>query len=314
MFFRLSFDISINLFVICSHERGVFMYAVGFYSPKEKSGVTETSLSVFHWLKNHSKLSVCFISYGTLDKESIDDSVIQRFSELSLTEKKKTIKKLKNKFDIIVYDASSDLSDESLKVLSILDRLFILGEDNLQFAEKLHKLIFLNSTYDKKTKTFISHIQGSKTFILKEDCNQKLGFTKPEKNSEDIANIIYSDYITYIVENKTLDKNQILLSKVAKLDAENFLTELNHLGFDYEKCVLYQKYINLRIALGQDYDNAVESLFPTFVFDKYAEILKRFQSELYVAQITFETNQPSTEMEEHFDEQMELFDESTNNF
>ena len=55
------------------------MYMVGFYSPKEKSGVTELSLSVYQWLNKNTTLSVAFIAYGTLEKEESSSELIHGF-------------------------------------------------------------------------------------------------------------------------------------------------------------------------------------------------------------------------------------------
>src|SRR3954451_15809456 len=86
------------------------MYLVGFYSPKAKSGVTELSLSIYNWLKVNTNLAAAFISYGTLEKEETTNELIHEFSKLSLPEQKRKVKIMKNQYDIIIYDASSQLS------------------------------------------------------------------------------------------------------------------------------------------------------------------------------------------------------------
>ncbi len=67
---------------------------VGFYSPKAKSGVTELSLSIYHWLRMNTSLSTAFISYGTLEKEGLTNEVIHEFSKLTLTKQKQIVRAL----------------------------------------------------------------------------------------------------------------------------------------------------------------------------------------------------------------------------
>ncbi|MEH7308773.1 hypothetical protein, partial [Neobacillus drentensis] len=117
------------------------MYLVGFYSPKAKSGVTELALSIFNWLKLNTNLAAAFISYGSLEKEETSPELIHEFSKLSLTEQKRKIKIMKNDYDIIIYDASSQLSEGVLKLLPYVDRLFVVGEEHTDFAVKLQKII-----------------------------------------------------------------------------------------------------------------------------------------------------------------------------
>jgi hypothetical protein len=92
------------------------MYLVGLYSPKEKSGVTELSLAIYQWLKMKTNLSVAFISYGSLEKESPSSELFHEFSKLSDSEQKRKVKQMKKEHDIIIYDASSQLSEGVLKL------------------------------------------------------------------------------------------------------------------------------------------------------------------------------------------------------
>lgn len=158
------------------------MYLVGFYSPKSKSGVTELSLSIYHWLKIYTTLKVAFISYGTLEKEENSSELIHGFADISLLEQKRKVKQLKKDFDIIIYDASSQLSEVVLKLLPIVDRLFVVGEEHRDFAVKLHEIIQFNKIFDKSVKNFITHLQGNKTFIIRENKEQRvIGFTNSKK-------------------------------------------------------------------------------------------------------------------------------------
>ena len=145
------------------------MYMVGFYSPKAKSGVTELSLSIYYWLKLNTDLSTAFISYGTLEKEGLTNEVIHEFSKLTLTEQKRIVTNMKKKYDIIIYDASSQLSEGVLKLLPIVDRLFVVGEENTDFAVKLHQIIQFDKIFDKSVKNFIQQLKGNKTFIIREN-------------------------------------------------------------------------------------------------------------------------------------------------
>src|SRR5690349_16729268 len=126
------------------------MYLVGFYAPKAKSGVTELSLSIYQWLKNNTNLSVAFISYQLLEKENVSNELVHGFGTLSVREQKRKVKQMKKEHDIIIYDASSQLSEGVLRLLPIVDRLFVVGEEHKDFAIKLMEIIQFNKIFDKK--------------------------------------------------------------------------------------------------------------------------------------------------------------------
>lgn len=264
------------------------MYLVGFYSPKAKSGVTELSLSIYHWLKVNTNLSVAFISYGPLEREENSKELIHEFSKLSITAQKNKVKKMKKEFDIIIYDASSQLSEGVLKLLPIVDRLFVVGENHTDFAVKLHQIIQFNKIFDKNVKNFITHLQGNKTFIIREDKeNRIIGFNHSKKETDDIGQMVYTDYITHYLEERLIEKNEKVYNKIKKIPRDELFKGLYKLGIEYEKALLFQKFIFLREAVGQEYHEALEDLFPLLVHSTLSELFEKFQNELYVAKLKF---------------------------
>ena len=258
------------------------MYFVGFYSPKAKSGVTELSLSVYHWLKMNTSLSIAFISYGTLEKEEISNELIHEFSKLSVTEQKSKVKKMKREFDIIIYDASSQLSNGVLKLLPIVDRLFVVGEEHTDCAVKLHQIIRFNEMFDKSVKSFIKHLQDHKTFIIREHKDHRvIGFNHSKTESYEIGQMVYSNYVTHYLESKWIEKNEKLYSKMKRIPKEELHRGLYELGIDFEKAMLFQKLVYLRVALGQDYNEALENLFLPLMNSSFDELLVKYQNELF---------------------------------
>lgn len=257
------------------------MYLVGFYSPKAKSGVTELSISIYHWLKLNTTLSVAFISYGTLVKEEPSNELIHEFSKMPLTEQKRKIKKMKREFDIIIYDASSQLSDGVLKLLSIVDRLFVVGEEHTDFAVKLHRIIKFDKIFDKSVKSFISHLQGNKTFILRENQNDRIiGFNYSKKDTNEIGQMVYTDYVTHYLEEMLIEKIEKIYKKIKKMQKEDLFQGLYELGIDFDKALLFYKYVLLREALGQDYHEALENLLPLLINSSFKDILEKLQNEI----------------------------------
>jgi hypothetical protein len=257
------------------------MYLVGFYSPKAKSGVTELSLSVYDWLKINTTLSTAFISYGSLRKEEASDELVHEFSKLTLTEQKRKVKQMKKEYDIIIYDASSQLSEGVLKLLPIVDRLFVVGEEHKEFAVKLHQIIKLNKIFDKRVKNFITHLQGSKTFIIQENKEgQVIGFNYSKKETNDIGQMIYTDYVTYYINQKLIEENERIFKKIAQIPKDQLFEGLYELGIDFEKALLFQKYVLIREALGQNYNEALGALFPFLINNSFEELLDKFKTEI----------------------------------
>nr|WP_263326733.1 hypothetical protein [Neobacillus sp. Marseille-Q6967] len=257
------------------------MYLVGFYSPKAKSGVTELSLRVFDWLKMNTNLAVAFISYGTLEKEEISDVLLHEFSKLTVTEQKQKVKQLKKKFDIIIYDASSELSESVLKLLPIVDRLFVVGEEHTDFAVKLLQINQFNKTFDRSVRNFITHLKGNKTFIIRENKEDRvIGFNHTKKEMNEIGQMVYSDYVTRYLEEKLIEKNEKIYRKIKQIPKEQLYRGLYDLGVDFEKALLFHEYVYLREALGQKYEEALETLFPLLIQSSFKEILEKFQLEV----------------------------------
>ncbi|WNS74989.1 hypothetical protein RRV45_19225 [Bacillus sp. DTU_2020_1000418_1_SI_GHA_SEK_038] len=258
------------------------MYLVGFYSPKAKSGVTELSLSIFRWLKINTSLSAAFISYGTLEKEENSEDFIHEFSKLTLAEQKSKVKKMKKEYDIIIYDASSQLSEGVLKLLPIVDRLFVVGEEHKDFAVKLYQIIQFNKIFDKNVKNFIKHLQGNTPFIIRENKDGRvIGFNYSKKEANDIGQMVYTDYATHYLEVKFIEKNEKVYKKIKQIPKEELHKGLYELGIDFEKALLFHKFIVMREALGQNYSEALENLFPLLINSSFNELLEKFQSELY---------------------------------
>ncbi len=257
------------------------MYLVGFYSPKAKSGVTELSLSIYNWLKLNTNLAAAFISYGTLEKEQTSPELIHEFSTLSLMEQKRKIKFMKNEYDIIIYDASSQLSEGVLKLLPIVDRLFVVGEEHTDFAVKLQKIIQFDKIFDKSVKNFITHLRGSKTFIIRENKEDRvIGFNYSKTETNTIGQTVYTDYVTRYLEEKFIEKNIKIFKKILRIPKKDLYKGLHELGIDFEKALLFHEYVFLREALGQDYKEALENLFPLLINSTYKEIFEKFQNEI----------------------------------
>ena len=125
------------------------------------SGVTETSLLIYEWLKENTSLSVAFISYHKLQKEEISHGLIDDFGSFKLSEQRKAMKKLKKDFDVVIFDGSSGLFKKNIQLLSSLDRLFVLGEENMQFAQTLHSLLQFHKSFDPTVKNLINKLNDN---------------------------------------------------------------------------------------------------------------------------------------------------------
>ena len=148
----------------------------------------------------------------------ISNELIHEFSKLSLTEQKSKIKKMKREYDIIIYDASSQLSEGVLKLLPIVDRLIVVGEEHTDFAVKLHQIIQFNKIFDKSVKSFITHLQGNKTYIIRENKDDRvIGFNNSKKETNDIGQMVYTDYVTHYLEQKYIEKNEKVYNKIKKI-------------------------------------------------------------------------------------------------
>ena len=267
------------------------MYVVGFYSPKKQAGVTKMALEIYKKLQSYESLSIGFVSNHRLEVEPITDHTSHLFADLSLSEQKKKINMLKKEFDIIIYDASSGLSETTLNLLPVVDRLFILGEDDTFFAQTLFSVITFNRSFERHSKDLVNQLHNDGNYVLHNSAERKLGFTKSSQNVSQVCDLIYHDYSLYFLHNHYVQQSEKVIAKLKKIKPENFTKEAYKLGFSFEKAVLFQRFVKLRTLLGQSYGKALDTLFPFFAKHTYAESLAKFEQELRVAQIHFESHE-----------------------
>jgi hypothetical protein len=263
------------------------MYVVGFFSPKEKAGVTETALSIFHELKNKTTLSVAFVSNEKLEKEPTNPEMIYPFKTLSLTEKRKQIAELKSKVDIVIFDASSKMTDDVLKLLPIMNRLFVLGEEHVKFTEMLYKMLEFNRLFDKKSKKLVHQVHNRGAFIVNNP-TQKIGFSNAKEDIQKVCKMIHNDFLNYSLEQTFSQKYTSLVKKLLVFPVEQIGHESYKLGIEFHKSLLFSKYIQLRIALGQEKEQAVENILSFLLENDYDIVLQAFQQEMSLAQISFQ--------------------------
>ena len=55
---------------------------------------------------------------------------------------------------------------------------------------------------------------------------------------------------------------------------------LYDLGIDFEKALLFHKFVLLREAMGQNYNEALENLFPLLIKSSFNDLLEKFHNEL----------------------------------
>jgi len=263
------------------------MYVVGFFSPKEKAGVTETALSIYHELKKHTSLSLAFISNEKLEKEPIQPGMIHPFKTLTPAQQRKQIDQLKGKADIVIFDASSKMTEDVLKLLPIMSRLFVLGEEHVKFTEMLYKVLEFNRLFDKKSKKLVSHVHNRGAFIVN-NSSQKIGFSNAIEDTRKVCHMIYNDYLNYSLEQTFYQKYNSLVKKLCSFSLETLGHESYKLGIDFQKSLLLSKYIQLRLALGQEKESAIEDILPFVLDHEYEEVLQVFQQEMSLAQISFQ--------------------------
>lgn len=263
------------------------MYLAGFYSPKKRSGVTETSLGIFRWFRDKTDISVAYVSTGTLQIETPNEEMIHQFTDMTLTEQKKELIRLRKEYDIVIFDGSSRLSEEVLKILPICDRLFILGEENMQFAEALHALIYFNETFDTKSKKLIHSTNNEKTLVVKESQKTKVGFMKNSKELHEIAQLIYSDYSAYYLKLSHSRKMESLIKRFQQVPPHQICDVSYQEGLSFQKSILLQQYTFLRLAMHQPYPSIIQELFPRVFHQTYEKSLSDFRNEVTLTQIQF---------------------------
>lgn len=271
------------------------MYLVGFYSPKEKSGVTQKSLAVFQWLRNHTSLKVAFVSNETLLEEPLSDAVHHEFGLLTMANRKKQMTRLKREFDLVIYDASSKLTDEVLQLLPLFDRLFILGEDNIKYAQTLRDLLQFDKMFDTSVRRFVHQLQDEKTYVVQDRDPNFVGFTHLKRDAGELGEIIYNHWVSHALEHKLVDKHAKMVAKIKKSPPEELETNLYNLGFSFDKALLFGRYVRLRVAMGQPWNEAVDDVYMIMIHQEYDFTLKKFQNELIFVQMSFGRRQdPST--------------------
>lgn len=92
--------------------------------------------------------------------------------------------------------------------------------------------------------------------------------------------MVYTDYVTHYLEEKFIEKNGKVLKKIKQIAKDDLYNGLYELGVDFEKALLFHRFVSLREALGQNYDEALEVLFPFLINSSFEELLEKFQNEL----------------------------------
>jgi hypothetical protein len=92
--------------------------------------------------------------------------------------------------------------------------------------------------------------------------------------------MVYTDYVTYFLEQTFIKINEKLFYKIKSIPKEELFHGLYELGIDFEVALIFNKYISMREAIGQNYDEALENLFPLLINTPFSDLVNRFQKEL----------------------------------
>ncbi|MBP1930950.1 hypothetical protein [Ammoniphilus resinae] len=256
------------------------MYVVGFYSPRQKSGVTEMALSVTRYLREEKKLSVAFVSNGILQNEPLSDGTIDRFATLPTRRQKQMLKKLKRVHDMVIYDVSTpDFSDQILELLPLADRVFVLKDDDTKFQELLYSILAFNKQFHPKTKDMVKYIHNDGYYLLpKED---RIGFTSPsDRNVKMTGEIIFQHYQIYKLHVYYVTRFNEIKKKLLNPPPELSLSQLAYEnGLDFPKALLLELYVSLRKINGQPYPDIIDDLFPLFIQGNFSSLLEQFEQE-----------------------------------
>ncbi|MEH7309287.1 hypothetical protein, partial [Neobacillus drentensis] len=142
-------------------------------------------------------------------------------------------------------------------------------------------IIQFDKIFDKSVKNFITNIRGSKTYIIRENKEDRvIGFNYSKSETNNIGQMVYTDYVTRYIEEKFIEKNIKIFKKILRIPKQDLYKDLHQLGIDFEKALLFHEYVFLREALGQDYQEALENLFPHLINSTYKEIFEKFQNEV----------------------------------
>jgi hypothetical protein len=270
------------------------MYVVGFYSPRQQSGVTELSLAVATDLRTHFPLKVAFLSNSTLQKEPITEQTIHRFGDLTFAQQKKKLQSVKKSYDVVIFDASgSTLFKNLFELLPLVDRLFIVSHSDAPFAEALHQVLEFNKQFNPKSRDLVNQLHSYGNVVLRED-DQKIGFTShSDKDIKEIREWIYRQYHVSQLHNYYIARCEKLVDTLTNTK-RSISEEAYDLGLDFEKAMLLERYIALRQLCGQSYQDAIETILPIFLRSDYNAILQKFQNEYRIAQISFQSTPDST--------------------
>lgn len=266
------------------------MFLVGFYSPKENNDVTNTSLSIYYKMKETTNFSIAFISFKIIEHKK-NDSIFDHFSSLSFQEQIDKIEKLKKKFDMIIFDTSNSLSMNILQYISIVDRLFIVGDGNVNFAQQLQRFTYWNHFFDQNNKNLPFTPLEDNLYVLREQKGQKVGFLQKENDVKKICDMIHEDFTLSFLNEELRKKHLEILDEIKNMGEDDLIFGVYHLGLPFPKSILFDKFISLRIALGQERNEAIDDLFLFIFEDTYENCYSRFQTELQVSQIVFHPKQ-----------------------
>jgi hypothetical protein len=256
------------------------MYVVGFYSPRQRSGVTEMSLSVARYLRAEKGLSVAFVSNGTLLNEPLNEYTIDRFASLPTRKQKQIMKKLKSEHDLIIYDVSTrDFCEQILELLPLADRVFVLSDDDIKFQELLFSILTFNKQFNPKTKDMVNHIHNDAHYMLAQE--EKIGFTThSDRNVRTTGEIIYQHFQMYKLHVYYVSRYNKIKNKLLNPPSDRSLLEFVYeMGLDFEKAILFELFVLIREINGQKYPDIVEDLFPSFINHDFSELLQQFDNE-----------------------------------
>ena len=83
-----------------------------------------------------------------------------------------------------------------------------------------------------------------------------------------------------IWKRNLLKKMKKYIKRLNRSQKKHLFRGLYELGVDFEKALLFHEYVILREALGQNYQEALENLFPLLINSTFEVILEKFQNEI----------------------------------
>lgn len=256
------------------------MYVVGFYSPRQKSGVTEMALSVTRYLREEKKLSVAFVSNGTLQNEPLTDETIDRFAALTTRKQKQMLKKLKRAHDLVIYDVSTpDFTDQVLELLPLADRVFVLKDDDMRFQELLYSILTFNKQFNPKIKDMVNHIHNDGYYLLPKE--ERIGFTSPsDRNVKTTGEMIFQHFQIYKLHVYYVTRFNEIKKKLLHLPHDRSIFQFAYEnGMGFQKALLLELFVTLRQINEQPYPDIIEDLYPLFIHEDVSSLLQLFEQE-----------------------------------